>query len=248
MRLLLLLLVTAGCPVAGGPPGDETPVDLSYYPEVNVRASAVSTQIILGRNVRETLYAPCPAPAGPITVRLGEARATVLSPGGKLGETAGDDVADNECGPPIYEVDGPPPVGAARLDLADATSSLSCLLPDLQAARAATAASWEWHFGQPVTVTWTPAGDLARGTYFQVTIQRLDLQGTVVATYAVGDVTTSAELVRFTVPEIAPAPVGPFRVDFQLTPTVLCAPYDKPAYIQSTAARFSFSRPVTILP
>lgn len=244
MRFPLLILLV-GCMTSKL--ADETPVDLTYYPELHISVGPGGTRIILGGPGESgSRYAPCPAP-GPLTTRLGEVSATVVEPGGKIGESPGDDVADNECGPPIYAVPGLPPDGATRLTIADATASLSCPLPDLKATREATAPSWDWHVGQLVTVSWAPADDVALWRSFQVTIQRLDLQGTIVASYPV-DVTLGAGLLRFTVPAITPTPVGPFRVDFIPTQIVSCAPSAKPAYLQSTLTQFSVSRPVTILP
>lgn len=251
MRSLCLLITVAGCSMEPLPPPAETDVTLARFQTFHLHATEQSIQIVLG-----DLYlrdGSCPLIDAEVNARLGGVNVPLVQRGGKIGEEAGDDVADNVCGAPMFRLDMPPPDGASLLDLSDPAAEFRCQLPDLKAIRQAapvppTSGDWEWRAGEEVALQWSPGSDLGVWKFFSVALLHIsDADATAIDGTAVPpDVAFDGDVMRFTVPAVRP---GSYKVDIgpALAP-VHCNSQSVRADIDASAAQFGFAHPVTIAP
>jgi hypothetical protein len=177
----------------------------------------------------------------------------LVARGGKVGEDAGDDVSDNVCGVPVFQLDQPPPDGPIALSLADATTTILCELPDLKAARDITATSWDWQAGQRVELQWSPAGDLARWAGATVAIYHRDATGAVDDMFDAVRVTTTGDTIELTVPVVSSGPSaapGGYFVQASLVNRVGCSATGATAgaAIVSSLTMFGASHDIALAP
>lgn len=246
MRPTLLFLVVAGCFPAG--PG-EVNVAIDSFSELHITATEQSLAIVVGKRDRFDQSSPCPLVDASLTARLGEIPVPVITRGGKIGDEAGDDVTDNVCGTVTLRLDGPPPDGPSVLQLSDSKSTVACNVPDLKAARALMqmpeSDTWQWRSGQPVTVQWSPSGDLSRwGTLLS---ELYPVVGGMVY-YDGAEIlhpTIEGDLIRFTVPSVAP---GSYKLVLDPWGYANCSPHPASAAVSSTFTFFAAAHAVAIVP
>ncbi len=224
MRSVLLLVSVAACGTSAG----EYSVPLAYYTSLHVMASDQSVAVILGDAIPGVQSGPCPIVSADLTGQWAGMALPLISRGGKVGDSPGDDVSDNECDVPGFRIDQPPPAGPVAVSLSDAALTITCELPDLVAARAIATASWDWQVGQRVVLDWSPAGDLARWTSATVTIYRRDATGAIDDSFNATGVTVAGDTLAFTVPA--------FRADATNTYFVQASPSGRVACVATTGA------------
>lgn len=246
MRPTLLLLVVAGC-FPGGAPG-EVNVTLDSFSDLHITATEQSLEIVVGHTDDVTQSTPCPLEDANLTARLGDIPVPLITRGGKIGEDPGDDVTDALCGTVTLRLDGPAPDGPAVLQLSDSKTTVTCNVPDLKAPRTVTQVpdsdTWQWRSGQAVTLQWSPSGDLPRWTMLLSELFPVD------GNARTGDGTElheaiDGDLVRFTVPSVAP---GSYGITLETWGYVPCGPHFVSANISSTFTTFSTFHTVTIVP
>jgi hypothetical protein len=244
MRLALPLLLAAGCATAPEP--DEIEVTLAEPIPLHVRASDRHVQIVLGALYPSLDVRPCSTVSADLTARLNGVPVPLVTRGGRIGESPGD-VSANGCVLPRLELDMPPPDGSSTLELSDPSTTLTCRLPDLKAAREAALVppapdTWTWRPGQQVTVQWSPSGDLPLWSSFSVELLHLNATGSSDGPMATLDATLEGDLVHFAIPSVSP---GSYTFLVAPSLSVLCG---HGADITSMLAHFAVARTVAITP
>jgi hypothetical protein len=232
----------ARCHVLHSPSGERN-VTLAGFKAVRIYANEQSVSIGLDDGDMSPRHGPCPVVDAKLTAQLNGVSVSVIRRGGKIGEAPGDDVSDNECEPPLLELDMPPPDGSSTLALSDSATTLTCNLPDLKAARQAMLVppqsdTWTWQSGQSVAVQWSPSGDLQLWGLFTVDLV------TSSSVIEIRQVELDGDLVRFT----APSRPGSYILQLRPSSSVSCRSPLVPAHLTSTFTEFGIGQPVTIVP
>jgi len=245
--MTLLLLPVGGCfvPVSQGPATVD--VTLASYGELRVDASAQAFTVALGKRFSIAQSTPCPLLGPELAAQLDGVEVPVTSRGGKIGDEPGDDVSDNLCGNPLFELDMAPPDGPSILEISDRATTLTCHLPDLKATRQVMAVppapgTWRWRSGDTVTVQWSPASDLGLWATFPIEIDHVNDANVVDDISHVSNVTSDAGQIRFTLPTLTP---GSYQLKLGPTGSVACGVLG--GGIASTLTTFAVTQPVTIV-
>jgi hypothetical protein len=216
-----------------------------------IRASEQSFKVFLDDGDSSPRWGPCSVADAKLTAQLNDVSVPLVTRGGKIGESPGDDVSDNDCEPPALQLDMPPPDGPSTLTLSDSSMTLICNVPDLKAVRQATlmppdSGTWTWRSGQAVAMQWSPSGDLRLWNLFSVEMLHLAAPNVIDDLVEIRDPIFEGDVLRFTVPPSIP----PGSYILQLIPsrTVACGSQRPVAQISSTLTNFSTDHPVTIVP
>lgn len=246
MRLLWLSLVAAAC----NPSSGEREVTLAAFQTLHISASEQSFKILLDDGQSSPRPGPCSVAGAQLTAQLNEVSVPVVTRGGKIGESPGDDVSDNDCDPPVLQLDTPPPDGASTLKLSDSSTMLICSVPDLKARRQATliapdSGSWTWRPGQAVAMQWSPGDDLRLGDPFHVQLRQLGSPNMVYDLVENRDVTFEGDVLRFTVP--ASAGAGLYTLQLGPSRVLTCGARPPVAEVSSTLTSFLAEHSVMIV-
>jgi len=217
---------------------------------LRISATEQSFEVVLGARDAFDQAGPCPRVDATLTARLGEIAVPLITRGGKIGDIPGDDVSDNYCGTVKFRLDGPPPDGAAVLELADPKTRLGCTVPDLKAARELMlvppeSGTWPWRAGQAVAVQWSPSGDLRLWAGPSASLLHITDGNVIDGGADIRDEAIDGDVMRFTVPS---APPGSYELDVGTSQYVTCGPHRVSAEIASTFTRFVVGHAVAIVP
>jgi hypothetical protein len=95
----------------------------------------------------------CPILDSSLVATFGDRAMTVAYPGGK---------GESDCEPPELEIDSAQGFTSAVVEVSDRSLTISATFtPEAMATRTASHPSWTFVAGEPVTVDWSPASDLA---------------------------------------------------------------------------------------
>jgi hypothetical protein len=249
VRSTLLLLVATSCNLSCGSSG-EREVTLAGFSALRVYANEQSVKIVLDDGEGSPRYGPCSVTDAKLTAQLNGVSVPVIRRGGKIGESPGDDVSDNDCESPLLQLDMPPPDGSSTLELSDSAITLTCTLPDLKAARQAMlvppqSGTWTWQPRQPVAVQWSPSGDLQLWSLITVDLLHVTPQNVIDDVFEIRNVVFDGDLVRFTVPS---APPGSYILELRPSRAVSCGSTPVEAQLTSTLTEFGIGQSVTIVP
>jgi len=248
MRLplwMLPLFAVVGCRESD--PDPQVEVTLNEFTSLAISATEQSLDITLDDGNLTDRWTPCPVLRTGTTALLGGLVVPLIEPGGKIGTSPGDDVDDNDCAAPRFQLDQPPPDGAALLTLSDSSTMTTCHIPDLKAMRQVTPVSpsttWEWRAGQAVLLRWSPSSDPGIWSGLSVDLLHRDATNRIDRDVAVGE-TLQDNVVSFTVPVLAP---GSYTLALRPSPTVVCSP-GLLTHLRSTLTTFDVEQAITIVP
>jgi len=228
----IVVMVGVGC--SPSPDDVEGWVPLAQFHELHVSVSKGSLSIRLGKTVRGG--APCPVALSDLSARLDGLAVPVVTRGSGY---AGED----ECFAPWLMVDILPPDAESVLEISDRSGTIRCELPNLRAARQAMLVPvrpWELKSGEPITVQWSPGGDVG---LWGIALQ-LETTSGGEAIHVDGAVFED-DRVTFALPSKAP---GAYDLVFGPAALLKCSLEGFFASVSSDFTTFAFTAPITIVP
>jgi len=230
---MAVMVVGIGC----GSPVTEVVTPIGAFPELHLEMTANGLTAILGDEHMLDQPDPCPVVQPDLVAHFDGVEVPIVERGAFI--EYGFDEYELHCAPPRLHVETAPPYGLARLELHDASGTVTCVLPDLAATRALALVPpgpWAFRQGKLVTVQWSPASDLA---VLAPQIRVRDSRGN--RTSAEG-LTIDDDRLTFRTPTVAP---GPYDLEISLH-GLRCGASPMLVELSSMLTKLEASQPITI--